>query len=76
MILTDDIINELKESVMDIVEGCCITLKSLHHIINDYGTKESDAFISLKYLIVTLELLEEEDKVSYDEEKDLWCYKV
>tara|TARA_B100000212_G_scaffold246684_1_gene188392 strand:+ start:988 stop:1215 length:228 start_codon:yes stop_codon:yes gene_type:complete len=75
MILTDDIINELKENVMDIIEGCCITLKNLYQVINNFGINSEES-ISLKYLVVTLELLEEENKVYYDEEQDLWCYKL
>ena len=39
MILTDDIINELKENVMDTIEGCCITLKSLYQVMNNFGIK-------------------------------------
>ena len=75
MILTDDIINELKENVMDTIEGCCITLKNLYQVMNNFGIKSEES-ISLKYLVITLELLEEENKVYYDEEQDLWCYKL
>ena len=71
MMLTNDVIEDISESILDTLEGCSLSLKSIYHRINYYN-HDNEAKISYQNILYVLELLEEDCKVIYNEDADLW----
>ena len=71
MMLTNDVIEDISESILDTLEGCRLSLKSIYHRINYYRPKD-EANLAYQDILRVLELLEEDCKVIYNEDADLW----